>query len=48
VLAGLDKQEHTPFDLARMFNFSGPRDPKVILDPSTGQPVYRGHHRHRW
>jgi phospholipase C len=39
VLAGTDQQEGIPFDLAGMFNFQSHGDSKLILDPSTGQPV---------
>ena len=40
VLAGVDKKERIPFDLAGMFNFDGPRNPKVIINPLTGQPAH--------
>ena len=38
VLAGKDQREEIPFDLAGMFDFSGPHNGTLILDPSTGQP----------
>ena len=40
VLAGVDKKERIPFDLAGMFDFNGPRNPKVIINPLTGQPAH--------
>jgi phospholipase C len=39
VLAGTEQQAGIPFDLAGMFNFQSHEDSKLILDPSTGQPV---------
>ena len=40
ILAGLDQQEGIPFDLAGMFDFQNQANSKLILDPSTGQPVH--------
>jgi phospholipase C len=40
VLAGTDQQEGIPFDLAGMFDFQSHGESKLILDPSTGQPVH--------
>ena len=37
VLAGRDASEGVPFDLAGMFEFSGKRDGKLYLNPTTGQ-----------
>ena len=37
VLAGTDASEGVPFDLAGMFEFSGRRDGRLYLNPSTGQ-----------
>jgi phospholipase C len=42
VLAGTNHQERIPFDLAGMFTFDGRVNEKLILNPTTGQPV-RGH-----
>jgi hypothetical protein len=28
-----------PFDLAGLFDFRGPHDRRLILDPATGQPT---------
>ena len=39
VLAKVDRAERIPFDLAGLFEFFGPRNPKLILDPTTGNPV---------
>jgi phospholipase C len=39
VLASRDKSEGIPFDLAGMFDFGGPRNGKLILEPGTGQPA---------
>jgi phospholipase C len=39
VLAGRDDASGRPFDLAGMFQFRGPRARRLILDPTTGQPV---------
>jgi phospholipase C len=41
-LAGTDASESVPFDLAGMFDFRGPRNRALVLDPSTGQPLYGG------
>jgi len=37
VLAGTDASEGVPFDLAGMLDFSGQRDGKLFLNPTTGQ-----------
>jgi hypothetical protein len=39
VLAGRDASEPIPFDLAGMFQFEGAKDGKLLLDPTTGQPL---------
>jgi phospholipase C len=40
VLASADHTSGLPFDLAGMFDFRGPRARRLILDPTTGQPVH--------
>jgi phospholipase C len=40
IQASVDAAEGVPFDLAALFNFRGPRDRRLILDPSTGQPTH--------
>jgi phospholipase C len=39
ILAGTDRAEGVPFDLAGLFDLRGPRDRRLILDPATGQPT---------
>jgi phospholipase C len=39
VLAPVDRSEGIAFDLAGLFDFAGPRDRRLLLDPSTGEPV---------
>ena len=39
VLKSRDSSEGIPFDLAGMFNFGDQSNPKLILDPGSGQPV---------
>jgi hypothetical protein len=42
-----------PFDLAAMFKFSGKPNPRLFLNPVTGEgvrpgyPIYKIHHHHR-
>ena len=38
MLASVDRKERIPFDLAGLFDFFGPGNPRLILDPTTGQP----------
>jgi phospholipase C len=38
--SSLDASKGLPFDLAGLFNFSGPRDRRLILNPATGQPTH--------
>jgi phospholipase C len=38
LLAGSDAANGIPFDLAGLFDFSGPRNQRLLLDPATGQP----------
>jgi phospholipase C len=38
IQANLDTNQGLPFDLAGLFNFHGPRDRRLILDPTTGNP----------
>ena len=38
ILASVDRKERIPFDLAGLFDFFGPGNPRLILDPTTGQP----------
>ena len=40
VLATQDRASGVPFDIAGMFDFRGPRDRRLILDPVTGQPTH--------
>jgi phospholipase C len=40
IQSSVDASEHVPFDLAGLFNFRGPRDRRLILDPATGQPTH--------
>jgi len=40
LLTSTDRSERVPFDLAGMFDFFGPRNRQLILDPTTGQPVF--------
>jgi phospholipase C len=40
LLATQDRTEGVPFDIAGMFDFRGPRDRRLILDPATGQPTH--------
>jgi phospholipase C len=39
IQSSVDAAEGVPFDLAGLFNFGGPRDRRLILDPATGQPT---------
>jgi phospholipase C len=39
LLAGSDAANGIPFDLAGLFDFGGPRNQRLLLDPATGQPV---------
>jgi phospholipase C len=39
VLKSRDLSEGIPFDLAGMFEFRSDRNPRLILDPATGQPA---------
>ena len=39
VLAAAGKREGIPFDLAGMFNFRGPGNGRLFLNPGTGQPL---------
>jgi phospholipase C len=39
LLAAGDRAAGIPFDLAGLFDFRGPRDQRLILDPTTGQPT---------
>jgi phospholipase C len=41
VLKARDESEGIPFDLAGMFNFRGPGNRRLILDPATGEPIAR-------
>jgi phospholipase C len=45
LLAMRDRWEGIPFDVAGMFNFCA-TNPKLVLDPGTGQPVASGGDRH--
>jgi phospholipase C len=38
VLASIDLSEGIPFDLAGMFDFQGPRNARLFLNPHTGEP----------
>jgi phospholipase C len=38
VQSSIDAAEGVPFDLANLFNFRGPRDRRLILNPVTGNP----------
>jgi phospholipase C len=38
--AGSNAANGLPFDLAGLFDFSGPRNQRLLLDPATGQPVH--------
>jgi phospholipase C len=40
LLSGTDQSEGIPFDIAGLFDFSGRRAQRVLLDPGTGQPVH--------
>jgi phospholipase C len=40
LLASSDKAAGNAFDLAGMFDFKGPRDRRLILDPATGHPTH--------
>jgi phospholipase C len=40
VLAVRDRSTGLPFDLAGLFDFNGPRNQRLILDPGTGQPAH--------
>jgi phospholipase C len=40
LLATQDRAAGVPFDIAGMFDFRGPRDRRLILDPATGQPTH--------
>ncbi len=42
VLANTHHSRYMPFDLAGLFDFFGPRNQRLILDPTTGEPT-----RHR-
>jgi len=46
VLAGKDKAEGIPFDLAGLFDFSNCNVPAVQLDPATGEIAMSGSHLH--
>ncbi|HJS95508.1 MAG TPA: alkaline phosphatase family protein [Solirubrobacteraceae bacterium] len=48
VLSGLNRSRGLKFDLAGMFDFRHPRGQELILNPVTGQPTAKPHHkRHR-
>jgi phospholipase C len=38
VLSATDRSEGIPFDLAGMFDFRGPRNGRLFLNPNTGEP----------
>jgi phospholipase C len=40
IQSSVDAAEGVPFDLAGLFNFAGPRDRRLILDPARGQPTH--------
>jgi phospholipase C len=40
IQSSIDAGEGVPFDLAGLFDFGGPRDRRLILDPATGQPSH--------
>jgi phospholipase C len=40
IQSSIDAAEGVPFDLAGLFDFGGPRDRRLILDPATGQPTH--------
>jgi phospholipase C len=40
LLTSQDQAAGNAFDLAGLFDFSGPRDRRLILDPATGQPTH--------
>ena len=40
IQSSVDAAEGVPFDLAGLFQFRGPRDQRLILDPATGQPTH--------
>jgi phospholipase C len=40
IQSSVDATEGVPFDLAGLFDFGGPRDRRLILDPATGQPSH--------
>ena len=42
VLAGTDRKEGIPFDLAGAFDFQRPEAHRLILSPVTGQPAFGG------
>jgi phospholipase C len=39
IQSSVDATEGVPFDLAGLFDFRGPHDRRLILDPATGQPT---------
>ena len=39
VLRPIDRSKHIRFDLAGLFDFHGPRNPALLLDPTTGEPT---------
>ena len=45
VLSGLDRAEGLKFDLAGMLDFKHPQGQELILNPVTGQPTARPHHK---
>ena len=47
ILARTDRGEHIPFDLAGLFSLRGRRNTRLVLDPTTGQPVDRWSHQGR-
>ncbi len=46
VLSKRDRTAGLPFDIAGMLDFHGRRNPVLLLNPETGQPIFgrRGHH----
>jgi phospholipase C len=40
-LTGRDLSEGLPFDMAGLFDFGGPTNQRLFLDPSTAQPTHR-------
>ncbi len=45
VLSKLDRSEGIKFDLAGMFDFKHPQGQKLILNPATGEPTAKRHHK---